>query len=170
MASYSFVTVWRHHAPIDQVYDAIADSLSWPAWWSTVLKVEEVAAGDPETAVGGVRRYTFKGALPYTLSFDMTVTGTDRPRRLAGHAVGELEGTGVWTLTQEPDGVTATRYDWNIRTTRWWMNLFAPLAGGIFKSNHDFVMRAGAKGLCDRLGGVSGTCEWLSDGREHERV
>jgi hypothetical protein len=27
------------------------------------------------------------------------------------------------------------------------------------------VMRAGATGLCDRLGGVGGTCEWVSDGR-----
>lgn len=164
MASYSFVTLWRHHAPIDQVYDAIADSLSWPAWWSTVTKVEEVVNGDPATGVGNVRRYTFKGSLPYRLSFELTVTDADRPRRLAGRAAGELEGTGVWTLTQEPGGVTLTRYDWNVRTTRWWMNLVAPLARPIFKRNHDFVMRAGAKGLCARLGGVSGSCEWLSDG------
>jgi uncharacterized protein YndB with AHSA1/START domain len=164
MASYSFVTVWRHHAPIEQVYDAISDSLHWPEWWSTVTKVEEIEPGEAQTGIGNVRRYTFKGSLPYTLSFDLTVTQTQRPQTLAGSASGELEGTGVWTLTEEADGVTVARYDWNVRTTRWWMNLLAPLARPIFKANHDIVMQAGAKGLCARLGGVSGTCLWLSDG------
>jgi Polyketide cyclase / dehydrase and lipid transport len=166
MAEYSFVTIWRHRAPIDAVYDAIADSLRWPEWWSTVTAVEELVKGDPDTGFGNVRRYTFKGSLPYTLSFDLTVTNTVRPRTLAGSASGELEGTGVWTLTEEAGGVTVSRYDWNVRTTRWWMNLLAPLARPIFKSNHDIVMKAGAAGLCTRLGGVSGTCVWLSDGSE----
>jgi uncharacterized protein YndB with AHSA1/START domain len=163
MATYSFVTIWRHRAPIDQVYDAIADSLAWPEWWPAVRNVEQVSSGDAATGVGDVRRYTFKGSLPYTLSFEMAVTAMERPRRLAGHATGELEGEGVWTLSEDAHGVTVARYDWNIRTTRWWMNLLAPLAGGVFKANHDIVMRSGAKGLCDRLGGVSGTCEWVSD-------
>jgi hypothetical protein len=167
MATYSFVTIWRHRAPIGDVYDAIADSLAWPDWWRAVRKVEDVIPGDPVSHLGNVRRYTFKGALPYTLSFDMRVTTTERPRTLAGHATGELEGDGVWTLSEEPGGVTVARYDWNIRTTRWWMNLLAPIAGPIFKANHDVVMRSGAAGLCARLGGVSGTCEWITDPVAH---
>lgn len=163
MASYSFVTIWRHRAPIEAVYDAIAESLAWPAWWPAVRKVEDLTQGDPVTWLGNVRRYTFKGALPYTLSFDIEVTRTERPHVLAGHATGELEGDGVWTLSEEPDGITVARYDWNIRTTRWWMNLLAPVAGPIFKANHDVVMKSGAAGLCNRLGGVSGTCEWVRD-------
>lgn len=162
MAEYSFVTIWRHRAPIEAVYDAIADSLRWPEWWATVTRVVEIAPGDVASGVGNVRRYTFKGSLPYTLSFDLEVTAMARPRTLAGRAAGELEGTGVWTLTEE-DGLTVARYDWNVRTTRWWMNLLAPLARPVFKANHDIVMRAGAKGLCSRLGGVSGSCEWLGE-------
>jgi hypothetical protein len=164
VADYAFATIWRHRAPIEDVYDAISDSLHWPDWWSTVTAVEEVDRGDPETGVGNVRRYTFKGSLPYTLSFDLAVTGTRRPSMLAGSATGELEGTGVWTLTEEADGITVARYDWNVRTTRWWMNLLAPIARPLFKSNHDLVMRAGATGLCTRLGGVRGSCAWVSDG------
>jgi hypothetical protein len=76
MASYSFVTVWRHQAPIEQVYDAISDSLHWPEWWSTVTAVEEIERGDPDTGIGNVRRYTFKGSLPYTLAFDLAVTAS----------------------------------------------------------------------------------------------
>jgi hypothetical protein len=163
MANYSFVTIWRHRAPIEAVYDAIADAGSWPDWWPAVKRVETISDGDPANVVGSVRRFTFKGSLPYTLSFDMVVTAMERPRTLAGHATGELEGDGVWTLSEEPGGITVARYDWNIRTTRWWMNLVAPLAGGVFRANHDIVMRSGAKGLCDRLVGVAGTCEWITD-------
>jgi polyketide cyclase/dehydrase/lipid transport protein len=166
MASYAFVTLWRLEAPIEPVYDAIADSLRWPEWWPTVTAVEQIRDGDPETGVGNVRRYTFKGSLPYTLSFDLEVERLERPTSLAGRARGELEGTGVWTLSEEPGGVTVARYDWNVRTTRWWMNLLAPLARPVFKANHDNVMNAGAKGICSLLGGVNGTCAWVSDGSE----
>jgi hypothetical protein len=41
------------------------------------------------------------------------------------------------------------------------MNLVAPFAAGLFRSNHDRVMRSGARGICGLLGGVSGTCEWI---------
>jgi hypothetical protein len=159
MADYSFVTIWRLEAPIDRVYELIRDSLRWPEWWPAVSRVEERAAGDA-TGLGNVRRYTFKGKLPYSLAFDLRVTRLEPPRILAGEAAGELVGTGVWTL-REDAGVTFARYDWNVRTTRWWMNLLAPLAAGIFKSNHDFVMRSGARGICAELGGVAGTCEWV---------
>jgi uncharacterized protein YndB with AHSA1/START domain len=160
MASYAFVTEWRLRAPIDRVYDAIHDSLAWPEWWPAVKAVEEIRPPTDRTGIGSVRRYTFKGSLPYTLSFDLAVERIERPILLAGRASGELEGTGVWSL-READGTTHVRYDWNVRTTRWWMNLLAPLARGVFKANHDVVMRSGAAGICNRLGGVGGTCEWV---------
>jgi uncharacterized protein YndB with AHSA1/START domain len=160
MAEYSFVTVWRLEAPIDRVYELIRDSLRWPAWWAAVSNVDERVSGDATTGIGNVRRYTFKGKLPYSLAFDLRVTELAPPRILAGEASGELAGTGVWTL-READGVTLARYDWNVRTTRWWMNLLAPLVGGVFRSNHDFVMRSGARGICAELGGVGGSCEWI---------
>jgi uncharacterized protein YndB with AHSA1/START domain len=144
MARYSFVTEWRLDAPIDRVYDTINDSLAWPDWWPAVKAVEEIRPATGRGGMGSVRRYVFKGKLPYALSFDMTVERNERPRVLAGRAAGELEGTGVWSLREE-DGVTLVRYEWKIRTTRLWMNVLAPLAGGLFKSNHDFVMQSGRR-------------------------
>jgi hypothetical protein len=41
------------------------------------------------------------------------------------------------------------------------MNLVAPIARPLFRSNHDLVMRSGAKGICGLLGGVGGTCDWV---------
>jgi len=160
MAAYSFVTEWRLDAPIERVYDALHDSLAWPDWWPAVKSVEEIRPASDRGGIGSVRRYTFKGSLPYSLSFDMTVERLQPPTALAGRAAGELEGTGVWALREE-DGQTVARYDWNVRTTRWWMNIVAPFARGVFKSNHDLVMRSGAKGICGLLGGVKGTCVWV---------
>ena len=151
MTDYAFVTTWRLEAPIEDVFALIHDSLEWPDWWAAVSAVSEVATSPGPSGVGNVRRYTFRGALPYSLSFDLEVTRVERPNLLAGEASGELEGTGVWTL-DELAGATIVRYDWTVRTTRWWMNLLAPIAGPIFRANHDRVMRSGLEGIQHRLG------------------
>ena len=46
---------------------------------------------------------------------------------MQGSAVGELTGTGRWRLFHH-GGVTAVTYEWNVRTTKAWMNVLAPLA------------------------------------------
>lgn len=152
MAAYAFVTAWRIEAPIETVYEAIHDTLAWPAWWDAVLAVEDVAPGD-DAGVGQVQRYTFKGRLPYLLRFDLTSDIVAPPERLGGTAEGELEGRGDWLLRRDGDA-TLVRYDWQIRTTRPWMNALAPLplVRRIFVLNHDFVMARGLVGLRRRLG------------------
>lgn len=82
----------------------------------------------------------------------MKVTLVERPYKMEGIAEGELNGSGIWTLEQG-DGYTAVRYNWNVRTTRWWMNLLAPIAKPMFQSNHDYVMNEGFKGLTQLLSG-----------------
>ncbi len=163
MADYSFVTIWRLEAPIDRVWELIDDASSWPDWWPSVLAVEEI--GDPGAASRETdrqrRRFTMKGRLPYALRFEMALIRRDPPRLLEGAATGELEGVGRWTLTEGgTPGTTVARYDWNIRTTRWWMNAFAPLpfVDAIFRLNHHAVMRDGLVGIRRRLG-VHGTYE-----------
>ena len=155
MAEYAFVTVWRIEAPIERVYEAIFDSLAWPSWWDAVTAAQQRALGDA-AGIGAVSRFTFRGRLPYVLRFDMRVDRVERPTVLSGVASGELEGRGLWTL--KPDGqATLVRYDWQIRTTKPWMNVLAPLpfVRDVFELNHDYVMRRGLVGL-RRLLGVSG--------------
>ena len=64
---------------------------------------------------------------------------------------GELEGEGRWSLRAEGER-TVVRYDWQIRTTRWWMNGLAPAARPVFRWNHNVVMHQGGRGLADLLG------------------
>jgi hypothetical protein len=65
---------------------------------------------------------------------------------MEGKATGELEGTGLWTLS-ENDNVTTVLYDWKVVTTRWWMNAIAPIARPIFIWNHNQLMKQGGVGL-----------------------
>lgn len=149
MADYSFVTIWKFSAPIDDVWDVLHAWQQWPDWWPSLAAIEELEVGD-EDGVGSLRRFTWKTPFGYKLKFDMRITEVRRPEVIDGKASGELTGTGRWTLF-ESDGVTAVRYDWNVRTTLPWMNLLAPLARPLFVRNHNLVMRAGGEGLANQL-------------------
>ncbi len=157
MPSYRFVTVWRVQAPIERVFAEIDAIEDWPAWWSSVRRVERLAAGDAD-GLGARYRITFRGKLPYELRFELVATRRVAPSALVGEATGELEGIGDWSLST--DGTwTVVRYVWSIRTTAAWMNALAPLpfVDEIFRLNHHAVMRRGLAGLRRRLGGVAGT-------------
>lgn len=150
MNRYALVTEWQLEAPIERVWEALYDVASWPAWWPYVLAVKELESGDAR-GVGAVRRYTWSSRLPYRLSFNMRSTVVERPQVLEGEAVGELNGTGRWTLT-EAGAITRVRYAWNVATSRAWMNALAPLMAPMFRWNHGQVMAAGGRGLAAHLG------------------
>jgi hypothetical protein len=84
----------------------------------------------------------------------MRTTRVLKPHLLEGHAQGELAGTGLWRLFEQDGGtpVTAVVYEWNVSTTKPWMNLFAPIARPVFEWNHDWVMRNGGEGIARLLG------------------
>lgn len=150
MTQYHFVTNWDVEAPVEQVFEVIGDSLRWPEWWRGIKAVREVSDHEPQ-GLGNRRRYTFRSFLPYDLVFEMQVTRVDEPVALEGHATGELEGDGRWSFTATATG-THIRYVWDVRTTRWWMNLLAPVARPVFAWNHGIVMDWGEAGLRRRLG------------------
>ena len=151
MAEYRFLTTWLLEADLGRVWDAVYDSERWPEWWSGVEEAEKLEEGD-ETGVGQYGRYVWKAKLPYRVEFFVRTTKVEKPHLLEGDATGELAGIGRWRFF-ERDGVTAVIYEWNVSTTRAWMNLLAPLARPAFKGNHDYVMRNGGEGLAELLGG-----------------
>jgi hypothetical protein len=167
MTDYRFVTTWRIDASIDRVWEALIHPERWPDWWPGVLAVQELSAGDA-AGIGDRRRYTWKSKLPYKLVFDVTTTRIERPHHLEGIATGELEGMGRWLLSERnseggaaTEAATEVRYTWEVRTTRPWMNLLAPIARPIFARNHDIIMRWGGDGLGRLLGA---RVEHLGDG------
>ena len=150
MAAYRFVTFWQVDAPIDAVWDAIVQAERWPEWWKGVTRVVQLDPGG-EDGLGARNRYTFRSRLPYNLTFETRSTVAERPHHLLADASGELVGTGRWRLA-EREGGTLVRYDWDISTTRPWMNAIAPLARPLFEINHHAIMRWGGQGLARLLG------------------
>ena len=128
----------------------IEDAASWPEWWRGVVRVDELDPGGPGR-LGARFAIEWRSRLPYPLEFEFTVERVERPFSMGGSAVGELSGRGVWRLFEEA-GVTAVVYDWQVATTKRWMNLLSPIARPVFEYNHDVVMRWGGQGLAQRLG------------------
>jgi len=108
--------------------------------------VERVTVLEPDERY----RIAWRSRVPYELEVDFTVKEVDEPRAMSGEASGVLTGEGHWRLFEQ-NGVTAVTYEWNVRTTRTWMNLLAPVARPVFAYNHDVVMRWGGEGLARRL-------------------
>jgi uncharacterized protein YndB with AHSA1/START domain len=150
MAEYSFLTTWLLDSPREPVWDAIYDQESWPQWWRGVEESEEIRPG-AEDGVGTVSRLVWKSLLPYRVEFEVTTTRVEKHHLLEADAVGELDGVGRWRL-YERDGATAVLYEWNVSTTKPWMNLLAPLARPAFEWNHDWVMAHGGEGIARLLG------------------
>jgi uncharacterized protein YndB with AHSA1/START domain len=151
MASQQFdlVTNWHFDAPIDRVWAELNSPDDWPSWWRAVERVEVLAEGDAD-GLGAVRRLTWRTALPYRLTFDMTATRIQPMTILEGRASGELDGVGLWTLTPSGSG-TEVRYDWRIEVTKPWMRALAPVLKPAFRWNHNVVMAWGDEGLRERL-------------------
>jgi Polyketide cyclase / dehydrase and lipid transport len=149
VARYSFLTTWLLGAPIEPVWDAIFGAERWPEWWRGVTRVEEVEPGGAD-GVGKVFDIAWRSFLPYELKFAITVTRVEHPQVMEGAAVGDLTGHGRWRLFPGPDA-TAVTDEWNVETTKRWMNLVAPVARPIFRWNHDWVMRSGGNGLAGLL-------------------
>ncbi len=111
--------------------------------------MEELAPGGANS-VGALYRTCWKGALPYWLVFDMKVVRVEPLSLIEVEAQGELTGKGLWTFSNQGK-TTCVRYDWNVCTTKPWMNLLAPAARPIFRWNHDVIMRWGLEGLTRRV-------------------
>jgi len=158
MASYSFLTTWLLESPREPVFEAIYDQANWPQWWRGVEEAEELRPGHDDNGVGTVARMVWKSLLPYRVGFEVTTTRVEPPHLLEGDAVGELTGVGRWRL-YEQQGVTAVLYEWDVHTTKAWMNLMAPVARPVFEWNHDWVMARGGEGIAELLG-----CRLLASG------
>ncbi|HEV2075974.1 MAG TPA: SRPBCC family protein [Thermoleophilaceae bacterium] len=150
MASYRFLTTWLIEARVEPVWELIYDAERWPEWWRGVESVEELDPGGDDK-VGSVARHRWRSFLPYTVEFTSRTTTVERPWLIEGTTGGELAGTGRWRLFEQ-GGTTAVLYDWDVRTTRRWMNAVAPVARPAFRWNHHWVMSRGGEGLARRVG------------------
>ena len=143
---YRFVNRWRLPGRIEEVAAVLGDPDDYGRWWPCAwLEYKGIRHGGEE-GVGGEFRYKVKGWMPYSLNLAFKVVEVDRPHRFVVAATGDLVGQGTWTLAQDGDRVDIS-YEWRVRAERWFIRrLSAPLKP-LFRSNHFWVMRNGARSL-----------------------
>lgn len=150
MAHYMFETDWELTAPIEQVFEVLAHPEVFEAWWPSVTRSALVSEGDADE-LGARSRYTIQGPLLYTMTFDLKTIEVERPNRLRTVVRGDLVGTGTFLL--EPAGAgTRVRFNWDVATTKGWMNLAAIVAKPVLAWAHDRVMLEGCAAMADHLG------------------
>ncbi|WP_053375998.1 hypothetical protein [Paenibacillus sp. FJAT-27812] len=147
--TYSFETNWKFESDINQVWGLIG-GFKYGDWWSGVSS-EPLYQGPRQDGIGNTYHYVFRTKLPYQLAFVAEIVRKEDPKYLEIRATGELEGRGVWTLSQE-GSLTHVQYVWQVNANKKWMNLLAPILRPAFVWNHDQVMKKGAKGIADALG------------------
>lgn len=146
--SYCFITTWHIDQPINKIWDELIKFDDWPKWWKSIKKVRLEQSSD--TTDVGILHFTWKGILPYSLRFPITITNLDPMRRIEGIANGDLEGKGICDITSTKTQTTIT-YTWSVKTKKRWMNIVAPFTKPLFSWNHHMIMQQGAKGLAKHL-------------------
>jgi uncharacterized protein YndB with AHSA1/START domain/quercetin dioxygenase-like cupin family protein len=140
---YVFVDEWDVDAPVEAVFDAIADARTYPMWWQPVYREVE-AEGPPQ--VGQVSHQHFKGRLPYHLHTTSRITRIEPPHLVVGDVEGDLRGRGVWTLSPNGGG-THVRFDWTVHADRALLRTLTPLLRPVFRWNHNWAIARAMAGL-----------------------
>jgi len=140
---YVFVDEWHVDAPLQAVFDAVADARTYPQWWRPVYSSVE-ADGAPR--VEQTSRHHFKGKLPYTLTMDAEMLELEPHRRFKVRVEGDLRGEGIWTFS-ERDGGTDVRWDWIVYADEPLLRVFTPVLRPLFRWNHNWAVARAREGL-----------------------
>ena len=140
---YVFVDEWDVDAPMEAVFDALADARTYPEWWKPVYFSVE---GESEPGLGQVTRHFFKGKLPYTLEMEGRTTSYDRPTSIEFDVDGDLRGHGKWTLTSRA-GKTHVRWDWVVFADKPIVRALTPVLRPLFRWNHNWAVKRAVEGL-----------------------
>ena len=149
MARYRFVDHWAIRAPIEAVFEHIADPRTYPHWWPVYPTVDVLPGVQPPN-VGSRARLTVVSPLGYRLTLVSEITDVDPPKLLQTVAQGQLAGTGTWELEQQGE-TTAVTWTWIVETHHPLLNLLEPITKPLFAWSHNAVSAKGHRGLKKRL-------------------
>jgi len=147
---------WLIKGPIDVVFDVISNVREQPTWWSVVKSVESDAT---DLGVGAHARLLVRARLPYTITWDVTVSAIDRPRFLETDTTLSLNGRFPmrgpvrYTLIEGPDGVEVVN-EIIICSGRRLPRALHALTQRAFAYNHAWSARRGGPGLQKAVDGV----------------
>jgi uncharacterized protein YndB with AHSA1/START domain len=143
-SEYVFIDEWDVDAPREAVFAALADSGTYPEWWTPVYIAVET---DGPPRVGSVAQHEFKGQLPYHLKTRSEIVSYDPPNGFAVEVEGDLAGRGVWTLTERDDGRVHVHFDWRVIADRPLLRYLTPILRPVFRWNHNWSIKRAIEGL-----------------------
>jgi hypothetical protein len=143
VASYRFVDRWFVPGPVEEVYERVGDTLSYPSWWGDVFVSVDGDGGPPRP--GRHVKIVSRGYLPYLLRWEAEVTEADPPRGFAFTMVGDFVGNGSWSFEPGEGGTNAT-FDFRPRVEKPLVKYLTPVLRLLFRSNHGWAMRRGERG------------------------
>ncbi|MGH3520127.1 MAG: SRPBCC family protein [Haloechinothrix sp.] len=147
MSHYHFRNVWAVDAPAVQVFVALADLRSYPAWWPYVRSVRQL---DDHTA-----DVLCRSVLPYSLALRLRRSVEDQHGgRLRVDLAGDLEGFCGATVEQRGDRSIIVIAQ-EVMITKKTLRRIQPVLRPLLRANHAAMMRRGERGLRAHLA-VSG--------------
>ncbi|MGI9106277.1 MAG: SRPBCC family protein [Pyrinomonadaceae bacterium] len=146
ISDYHFISRWRVEGTCEEVWDVLKDVESLRRWWpATYLDVRVLEEGDAE-GIGKLVGLHTKGYLPYSLRWQFRVKESRPPHGFTLEAIGDLQGRGIWTFTQNGLFVDIT-YDWKVRARKPVVRALSLLLRPLLASNHQYAMRRGEESL-----------------------
>ncbi len=142
---YEFDYAGEINACPARVWQTLVDFQGWPAWWEGLERIEPLGPVD-SLARGSRIRSSWRGVLPYSLTFDAVVREIVPEKSLEFFVTGDLSGFGSCRLTPV-NGNTYLGFSWQVAPTKLWFKMSAPIAHSVFRENHDHIMRQAARGL-----------------------
>jgi hypothetical protein len=144
--NYHLVSHWRVTGSVNEVANILADARALPDWWGSVYQEVELLEDGDVTGVGKLFRVRARGWLPYELRLTFRETEQRYPYGFSVAVSGDLNGRGVWTLSQDGGAVTIN-FDWTVSADKAILRWFSPLLKPLFVSNHRWTMRRGEEAL-----------------------
>lgn len=147
---YELSSTWLIAAPVDRCWTFLTSpDQRWRDWWRGLERID--VDRTPEV-VGSAATCTWRAPVGYRVRFRLHLTAAKEAEEVVLVASGDLAGIGVVRFSaagsgEQPRGATHLHIAWDVRTTRNWMNLTAPLLAPLFRWGHDRVMRSGERGL-----------------------
>ncbi len=139
MGSYHFTSRWRISAPVESVYDTLADVEGYPTWWPQVRSTRRL-----DDASGEI---TCRSLLPYELVFVAHRDIEDAERHvLQARLTGDFEGWSRWSVGIEREQ-TIVGFEQEVEVHRTLVRRAGLFARPALRFNHDLMMREGERGL-----------------------
>ena len=136
---YCFNNSWSIDAPIELIWDELINYKKWSFWCNGLERMEQLNEFE-HLQIGNNIRSTWKGLLPYSITFNSVIKDFTRYSFLSFTVTGDLHGEGLCYFIPSQYNTTIN-FIWKVSPTKLWIKMCSPFARTIFIESHNYIMR-----------------------------